>query len=119
AVAVLPAALGQTPAARPVKVTISEDKTEVGERVLPLDPQIRVEYQYVGNMSFGVTAEGKRLTCGAGSAHTVFKIDNQVFFPDGNMQQQALPDGPNKKKRHGMQTTWVHGDLKFTMILEV
>jgi hypothetical protein len=109
----------QGPTAKPVKVTISEDKTEIAERVLPLDPKIRVEYQYVGNMSFGVTSEGKALTCGAGAAHTIFKIDGQIFYPDGNMPQQALPPGPNKKQRHGMQTTWTRGDVRITMILEV
>jgi hypothetical protein len=112
-------ALAQPQSSKPVKVTIHEDKTEIAERVLPFDPTIRVEYQYVGNMSFGVTAEGKRLTCGAGSAHTNFKIDGQVVYPNGNQKQQPLPPGPNNKKRTGMQTTWAFGDMRLTMILEV
>jgi hypothetical protein len=109
--------LAQQQAAKPVKVSIQEEKAEIV--ALPLDPAIRVEYQYVGNMSFGVTAEGKRLTCGAGSAHSLFKIDNQILFPDVVPQQQALPPGPNGKKRHGMQATWTRGDIKITQILEV
>ncbi|HYV35454.1 MAG TPA: hypothetical protein VE988_07110, partial [Gemmataceae bacterium] len=62
----LPALFAQAPANAPVKVTIDDDKTEISDRVLPLDPVIRVAYEYVGSMSFGVNGEGKRLTCGAG-----------------------------------------------------
>src|SRR4051812_7450413 len=70
----------QQQSTKPVKVTVQEEKAEIV--ALPLDPQVRVEYQYTGNMSFGVTGEGKRLTCGAGAAHSLFKIDNQIHFPD-------------------------------------
>jgi hypothetical protein len=107
------------PSTKPYKVTIVEEKPEVVEMVLPVDPAIRAECQYVGNMSFGVTAEGKMLTCGAGAAHTLFKIDNNILFPNGAPQLQPLPEGPNKKKRHGGQTVWQHGDVRVTMIIEV
>jgi len=30
-----------------------------------------------------------------------------------------LPDGPNKKKRNGGQTTWQNGDVRITMMIEV
>jgi hypothetical protein len=115
----LPAALAQTSSPGPVKVTIEDDKTEISEVTLPLDPAIRVEYQHVGNMNYGVTGEGRNLTCGAGAASVNFKIDGQVIFPDGNVQPQALPPGPNGKKRTGMQAVWSRGDITITMVLEV
>jgi hypothetical protein len=104
---------------KPYKVTIVEEKAEVVERLTPVDPKVRVEYQYVGNMSFGVTAETKLLTCGAGAAHTLFKIDGNIQFPNSPPQLQPLPDLPNKKKRLGGQTTWQNGDVRITMIIEV
>ena len=119
ALVALPDGSAQQPASKAVKVTIQEEKAEISDRTLPFDPTIRVEYQYVGNMSFGVTAEGKLLTCGAGAAHSLFKIDNQILFPDTVPQQQALPPGPNNKKRHGMQATWTRGEIKITQVLEV
>jgi len=103
----------------PVKVTIEEDNTVASERTLPLDPIIRVAYEYVGNMSFGVNAEGKRLTCAPGSAISTFKIDGRVVMPAGNFPAQPLPVDPKKKKRIGMQTSWQAGDIKITMILEI
>jgi hypothetical protein len=107
----------QKTANKPVKVTIDTEEAEVV--ALPLDPVVRIEHQYVGNMSFGVTAEGKMLTCGPGAAHTLFKINNQVFFPDIVPQQQALPPGPNGKKRNGIQATWKRGDVHFTQVIEI
>src|SRR5262245_49884383 len=88
--AVLPAALAQTPPAKPVQVTIQEEQTESSDRSLPLDPAVRVEYQYVGNMAFGVTGEGRRLTCGAGSAGSVFKIDGQVYYPEEILRGKGI-----------------------------
>jgi hypothetical protein len=115
--AVLPASARQS--TKPYKVTIVEEKVEVVERVLPVDPAIRVEYQYVGNMAFGVTAEKKRLTFGAGSASTNFMIDGNIHYPNTAGPLMPLPDGPNKKKRHGGQTVWQNGDIRVTMVLEV
>jgi hypothetical protein len=88
---------GQQQATKPVQVTIQEEKAEI--IALPLDPTVRIEHQYTGNMQYGVTAEGKMLTCGAGAAHTLFKIDNQILFPDIVTPPEALPAGPNNKKR--------------------
>lgn len=115
--AVQPALAQQS--SKPYKVKIVEEKAEITERVLPIDPTVRVEYQYVGNMSFGVTAEGKRLTCGAGSAHTIFKVDGNVMYPNAGGQLQPLPPGPNKKPRQGGQTVWQQGDVRITMVMEV
>jgi hypothetical protein len=100
-----------------VKVTVDEEEAEIV--ALPLDPTVRIEHQYVGNMSFGVTAEGKLLTCGPGAAHALFKINNQITFPDVVPQPQPLPPGPNGKKRNGIQTTWKRGDISITQMIEV
>lgn len=106
------------PGAKPYKVAIVKEKTEVAERVLPADPKIRVEYQYSGDMLFGVSAEGKRLTPNAGSIQTSFMIDGTVHDPKVDKTLQSLPDGPGNKKRHGGQTVWRQGDVRVTMILE-
>jgi hypothetical protein len=108
---------GQQQATKPVQVTIQEEKAEIV--ALPLDPAVRIEHQYTGNMQYGVTAEGKMLTCGAGAAHALFKVDNQILFPDVVSQPKALPAGPNNKKRNGIQSTWKHGDVQVTQIIEI
>src|ERR1700722_1653653 len=69
----------------PAKVVIQEDKTEIAEQALALDPIIRVAYEYVGGMTFGVNCEGKRLTCAPGSGISTFKIDGLVSMPTGNL----------------------------------
>ena len=40
-------------------------------------------------------------------------------MPTGNLPPQALPQDPKKKKRTGVQSTWVLGDIKVTMSLEI
>jgi hypothetical protein len=109
---------GQAPGKSPYTIAIGEDKTAVGDQFLPIDPTIRIAYEYTGGMTFGVHAENKRLTCGPGSAITLFKIDGQMVVPNNNATQ-GLPPGPNNKKRTGMQTSWMHGQIKVTMELEV
>ena len=116
--AALPSGLAQQ-GAKPFKVTIVKEKSEVAERVLPADPKIRVEYQYSGNMEFGVSAEGKRLTPSASSVNTLFMIDGVVQTPQVPRKLQDLPDGPGNKKRHGGQTVWQQGDVRITLVLEV
>jgi hypothetical protein len=105
---------------KPFKVTIAEEKAEVVERDLPVDPHIRVDYHYSGNMSFGVSAENKLLTCGAGAAHVNFKIDGNILWPNTfKLQLDPLPTGPNKKQRYGGQTVWQHGAIRITQVFEV
>ena len=53
----------------PVKVVIQEDKTEVAEQALAIDPIIRVAYEYVGGMSFGINCAGKPFTCASRQWH--------------------------------------------------
>src|SRR5262249_51154283 len=119
ALAAHPVGLAQQPASQAVKVTIQEEKAEISDRALPFDPTVRIEYQYTGNMTFGVTSEQKLLTCGPGAAHSLFKIDNQIVFPQSMGKGRPLPNGPNNKKRTGMETDWTRGEIKITQSLEV
>src|ERR1017187_4305207 len=114
----LPSGLAQ-PGTKPYKVTIVKEKSEVAERVLPADPKIRVEYRYSGNMQFGVSAEGKRLTPLDNSVNTLFMIDGIAQSPKVPKMLQDLPDGPGNKKRHGGQTVWQQDDVRVTLVLEV
>jgi hypothetical protein len=107
------------PATKPYRVTIVKEKSEVAEQVLPADPKIRVEYRYIGNMVFGVLAEGKRLTPNPDSVQTLFMIDGKVEAPKGAPKLQPLAKGPGQKMRHGGQAVWQRGDLRITMVLEV
>ncbi len=104
---------------KPYKVTIVKAQSEVAERVLPADPKIRVAFQYNGNMEFGVSAEGKRLTPNANSVNTLFMIDGVVQAPKVPKTLQDLADGPGNKKRIGGQTVWQQDDIRVTQVLEV
>ncbi len=119
-VIILPGLSQQPQPAKSYKVTIvEENKPEVFEQVLPADPTVRVGYNYNGNMIFGVTAEGKRLTPNPDSVQTLFMIDGEIKSPKDTSKLQSLPEGPGGKKRHGGATTWQQGDLRVTMTLEV
>ena len=71
------AAVAQGAVAKPYKVTIVEGKPDIAEPFLSVDPKIRVEHYYTGDMSFGVSAEDKRLTRTAG-VKTMFMIDGKI-----------------------------------------
>ena len=114
--AALSPGLGQQPA-KPFKVTIVENADEIVERAVPADPRIRVEYDYKGAMSFGVSAEGTRLTAGQGN-QTKFMIDGRVATPDDAGELQPLPEDPLNKKRSGGQSVWQQGDVRITLMLE-
>jgi hypothetical protein len=101
----------------PVAVKIQQEKATVEEVSLPVDPTMRAQPSFVGNMAYGLNIEGKRLTFGAGSARTTFRIDGQVLGPGG--QQQPLPPGPRGKARTGVQTVWDHNGLRVTQTMEV
>src|ERR1700737_3167756 len=73
----------QEPAKPPVTVKFHEPKTAVSaEARVPIDPTVRVQIQNTGGMAFGLTADGIRLTFSSGSIRTLFKIDNQMIFPN-------------------------------------
>jgi hypothetical protein len=103
----------------PFKVTIKEDKTEVVEPILPVDPAILISPSFAGAMSYGLnTSDGKRLTFSSGSARTNFKINGQVIYPNVT-RQVALPPGPRNKPRHGQLSECRQGDLVITQTMEI
>jgi hypothetical protein len=117
-------ALGETTATsqtakKPYKVTISEEKEQVAEVILPVDPQIQIHLGSGPNMSWGLrTLDQKRLTFSDGSAQTMFKIDGNKIYPGS--QQGPLPPRKNSKlPRHGMMYTYKYKDLDITMTQEV
>jgi hypothetical protein len=111
------AGLGQT-GSPPVKVTIQEEKLEIIEAALPIDPKVVIQPSFTQMMSFGLNGEGgKRLTFSAGSARTSFLIDNQILMP--NSQQRPLGKGPRGRDRHGVIQDWSHGDLHITQTMEI
>src|SRR5207249_3337860 len=66
----------------PVKVTIKDGRTVVGEPILPLDPTVRITPQHSGQNSFGLTVEGKRITCSPqGSIWQTVMVDGNIFNP--------------------------------------
>jgi hypothetical protein len=104
----------------PVKVKFHEPKNEVAETELSgaIDPTVHVNIQMAGNMAYGLNAEGVRLTFSAGSAQTVFKIDNQLVYPSP-AQPVKLPDkAPNGKARHGYYSNFRQGNLSITQAIE-
>ncbi|MCI0683773.1 MAG: hypothetical protein L0Y71_16840 [Gemmataceae bacterium] len=104
------------------KATVKDGVTTANEVMLPVDPQIRITPAHANGPQFGLTVEGKRITCSQnGSIWQQTRVDgqeNQVPFGMGNVPQ-ALPDGPFHKKRHGFQTSWSANGVEFTMIVEV
>ena len=114
-------ALGQEGAER-YKVTIKYGATQTAELTLPIDPQIRITAAHANGPQFGLTVEGKRITCSPnGSIWHQTRVDgqeNQLFFGMGN-PPRPLPDGPFGKKRHGFHETWAANNIQFTMVVEV
>jgi hypothetical protein len=118
---------GPAPApAAPVRVTIDDGKPEVVVPVLPVDPQVRIVTQYMPDMRYGFTVDGKRIMCATNGANnsTLVRIDG-VDIPYGGPQgrwepQQApLKPGPFGKPRHGVYSTWIYSNVHITQTLEV
>jgi len=109
---------GQEPA-KPVTVKIDQPKSEASQASLPVEPNPRLQIQYVGMMGIGLTVDNNiTLCCGPGAIRTNFKIDGRVVYPNA-AGQQPLPPGPLGKKRHGLQASWTYDQLTFTQIIEV
>src|SRR5437899_943904 len=73
-----------------VKVKITDEKPDVVELVLPVDPNPHATYQSQGNMSLVVRVDGK--TMHLGQISTIFKIDEQVTIPRQiEKQNERLP----------------------------
>ena len=96
-------------------MTIAADKTQIAERVLPVDPKTRITLNYQQAMNYTFQAEGKMYSRGV---ITEFMIDGNRYNPD-NAPRQNLPPGPNNKKREGGQAVWQQGDIRITMSWEV
>jgi hypothetical protein len=108
---------GQSPR-RKVVVTVRDDKPAVEEVALPVDPTPHAQPAFLpGAMAYGLNVDGKRLTFGTGSARTTVRIDGQNLIPVG--VQRPLGPGPRGKPRTGVTTTFTHGGVHVTQILEV
>jgi hypothetical protein len=111
----------------PVKVTIKDGKTVIGEPILPLDPNPRIVPQYSGPNAFGLSVDGKRITCSPqGSIWSSIMVDGNIRdpFTDFNTPQppknpDPLPPTPAGKKRLGAQSAWTHAGIHVTQIIEV
>jgi hypothetical protein len=114
-IAVVPA-LAQQP---PIKVTIQEsDSVETTDVYLPVDPQQRCEYRYVGNFCYGLYVEGKILCCGDGAIRPSVHVDGQNFFAP-QAKAQPLPASKSGKPRTGMQCSYSVNGVTVTQVLEV
>lgn len=106
------------------RVTIKDGPSTFEEQMLPVDPIIRIQPAHANGPQFGLTVEGKRITCSPnGSIWHQVRVDGNAtppFFAMGNGNApQPLPDGPNNKKRHGFHTKWTVNNIEITMIVEV
>src|SRR5262245_21207881 len=96
--------------AKPVVVKFHEPKTdepkaELDEGRGPIDPALRVNIQPAQGMAYGLTAENVRLTFSAGSARTMFKIDEQMVFPNTAQPAPLVA----KKGVQGFTSSFAHG----------
>jgi hypothetical protein len=108
----------------PVRVTVKDGKVVADEPTLPIDPTVRIRIGNSGGAFFGLSVEGKRISCSPdGSIWSSAKIDNQEFHAgNGDFAMhnpQPLPPGPNGKKREGQIASWQTQGLKVTQTIEV
>jgi hypothetical protein len=118
-------ALPQAPA-RPVQVKIEQEKLQVTEPAVPVDPQQHIVYGVNQMGSFGFLVDGNRITYGrdGNTNHTVVRIDNQIILlgqgPGQWVTREApLGNGPFGKKRNGTKSIWVHDKIRITQSLEI
>src|SRR5947208_1929206 len=109
----------------PVKVTIKDGGAVVGKATLPLDPIQRITPQYSGQNNFGLSVEGKRITCSPqGSIWGSLKVDGNISNPFDAMagriaQPRALGPTVSGRKRIGTESSWTHQNIKVTQMIEV
>lgn len=104
----------------PVRVTFHEPKTDLATIAMPVQGPQRIQYQYTGQMAFGITVDNKMLCCGAGAIRTNFKIDGNIVHPTPVAQQpQPLPKDRFGKVRVGVQSSFTHQKIQITQMLEV
>jgi hypothetical protein len=104
------------------KINIKDGAMTSEELSLPIDPQIRITPAHSNGPQFGLTVEGKRITCSQnGSIWHQTRVDgqeNQVQFGMGNAPK-PLGDSQHGKKRSGFETSWMANNIQFTMVVEV
>src|SRR5947209_2585438 len=113
-------ALGQEPA---YKVTVKDGNQTVGDILAPIDPQVRIAAMHSNNVYFGLTVDGKRITCSPqGSIWPSVRVDGAVHNPafnGGPIKAQNLPPDRLGKARQGFKFVWRTGDIECTQIVEV
>jgi len=104
------------------KINVKDGATTTEEMSLPIDPQIRITPAHANGPQFGLTVEGKRITCSQnGSIWHQTRVDgqeNQIPFGMGNAPK-PLGDSPHGKKRSGFEGSWMANNIEFTMVVEV
>jgi hypothetical protein len=101
-------------------IAFREPTTEVANIQLPIEAAPRIQFAATGMMGLGLKIDEKKwLCCYDGAIRTTFKIDNAIVFPNnvGNVAKLA-PDRLGRP-RHGVQSTFVVGNVHITQILEV
>lgn len=104
----------------PVRVTIQDEKPEIVEAVLPIDPTPRVRYTPSPLGAQIRTEQNQSLHL---SNTTILKIDEQVMQAGQGgrfeKQNQPLPKTPGGKTRQGFLSVYVQGDLRITSTVEL
>jgi hypothetical protein len=120
ALAIAASGFGQEPA---FKITVKDGNQSVGDILTPVDPQLRIQAQHSNNIYFGLTLDGKRITCSPqGSIWPAIRVDGTVMnpaFQGGVMQPKALGPDRHGKPRPGFAFVWRTGDLECTQTVEV
>ncbi|HEX3313859.1 MAG TPA: hypothetical protein VHR72_03155 [Gemmataceae bacterium] len=112
--------IGQEPA---YKITVKDGNQTVGDIFMPVDPLVRIQAQHSNNAYFGLTLNGKRITCSPqGSIWPAVRVDGAVMnpaFQGGIMRPIALGNDRHGKPRQGFAFAWRAGDLECTQTVEV
>jgi hypothetical protein len=105
------------------KIEVKDNNQSTGDILLPLDPTVRIQAQHSGNIFFGLTVNGNRITCSPqGSIWPAARIDGQVHNPahNGNpLAAKNLPADRHGKARQGFVFDWKIGDLACSQLVEI
>ncbi len=109
------------------KVTIKDGRAVVGEATAPVDSTRRIIPNFSGPNSFGLTVEGKRITCSPqGSVWGSLMVDGNPSDPFNDFMGGAQPHVPKPlpptaagKKRLGTHSTWTHQNILVTQVIEI
>ena len=105
------------------QVEVKDGAAVAQELLLPIDPQVRISPQHSNNVYFGLTVDGKRITCSPqGSIWPSSMIDGVIQNPSNNgapIPIRNLPAAAPGKARHGFMGSWAVGPIGFTQTIEV